>query len=527
MHQKLSIFFSWYSVNIRKIVFYTCCLTLAIVLLQRLLIIFSYEAHTAGIDNNFDYPIIRSLAGFSMYPNPADYPYAVNPYAPLFFVICSKLAALLHFTANDTIAIYRVSRSVCLLADGATCLLLYHMLGKFAHSQKALAIACTTLFFTIVSYLGYTINRSDALFLLFFTGTIFMLFQYKPGNIVVHCLLLSLLVTLCIFSKQNGISLLALVPVWLAIDRQYRAVLLFTVFTAILFTGMFVYFEVIYSNHFFSDHIINALKNKIDPRWFYVYIIKLMAATYLTLPLVIGLVISIQAIAANRSPFLKKLGVLFILQLLFSTALCFKWGSSLGYYNECFLLAFIIIAGFYTGMKHPGMPSAINIVAVYTLPACCIFIFHMVAQLFFFFINSRTEARQKFTEQVQIANYIKKAIGSQEQYVMDLSNPDFNFFKNLLYKESAAPNMDAVSCCTLPDSIFNYKGLTNGLRNGKIAFLIENKSGAEETRWGIDLGCYKPDTSFTNYRIYKFDAECAKHQENIQNNYLYPNGSKR
>lgn len=510
MQQALAVFFRWYSANIRRIVFYACCTILGIVMLERLLIVFSYEAHTAGIDNNFDYPIIRSLAGYSIYPNPSDFPYAVNPYAPLFFIICTKLATLLHYGANDTIAIYRISRMVCLLADTGTCILLFVMLRRFSFAGNPLALACTTVFFTIVSYLGYTINRADALFLLFFTATIFLLFNFKTRRLALHTLLLAILATVCIFSKQNGISLLLLVPTWLLVGRNYRAAAAFTLFTGILFAGMFLYFELVYSQRFFSDHIINALKNKIDPRWFYVYITKLIAPTYLTLPLLAALVVAVEVIAGQQQIFLKKLGVIFIIQLFFSTGLCFKWGSSLGYFNECFLLAFLLMAHFYTRAAKEKLSGLIHPACIYTFPAYCIFIFHMVAQLYFFFINSRNEARQKFTEQVQIANYIKKRISVSGKYVMDLSNPDFNFFKNLLYKEMAAPNMDAVACCTLPDSIFNYSGLTGGLNNGKIIFLIQSKTAPEQAKWGIDLSAYKPDTSFSNYCIYRFDASAVK-----------------
>src|SRR5205809_334436 len=116
MLERLSPLFLWYSLRMRKIIYYTCICTLAIVFLERLLIIFSFEAHTVGIDNNFDYPIIRSLAGFSIYPNPETYPYAVNPYAPLFFIVCKWVAMLLHCTADNTIGVYRISRAVCLLA---------------------------------------------------------------------------------------------------------------------------------------------------------------------------------------------------------------------------------------------------------------------------------------------------------------------------------------------------------------------------------------------------------------------------
>jgi len=505
MQQLIKKLFLWYSLHINIIIRYTCCAVLAVLFIERLCIIFSYEPHLAGIDNNFDYPVIRSLAGYSIYPNPAAYPYAVNPYAPLFFIFCKWVALAFHVSANDTIAVYRVTRSVALLADSGTCILLFCILRRFAKARKAVSLVALTGFFSILCYLGYTFNRSDAPFLLFYTASLFVLLSPSSASRIIRPLTLAVLATLCIFSKQNGISLLLLVPIWLLQEKSYRALFYFILFSSICFAGMFLYFQNFYTDHFFSEHIINSLKNKIDPRWFYVYVFKLMAGSYLAIPLAVSLVIAVKSIADSNSPgLLKKLGVFFALQFLLSTALSLKWGSSQGYYNESFLAGFILITTYYSSASSSGWPALLKTAGVYLYPAMLLFILHITAQLYFFFINSRDEAKEKFAEQVQISNYIKKELPSQNSYVIDLSNADFNFFKNLLYKECAAPNIDAVNCCTMPDKIFNYSELLLGLRTGKILFLIETKGSSQESLWGVDIQHYKIDSSFTSYTVYRY-----------------------
>jgi hypothetical protein len=504
MRHFISTAFSLYSVNINKIFYYTCAIALAAVFTERFLIIFSYEPHIAGIDNNFDYPVIRSLAGFSIYPNPEDYPYAVNPYAPLFFFVCKWVASLLQINPTDTIAVYWTSRSVCLLADTGTCILLFRLLYRHFRTDKATAVICVSLFFCMVSFLGYTANRADAFFLFFYCSTIYVLIRLSESKTIWASLFPAILTTLCIFSKQNGISLLLIVPVWFIAGKNYRSLILYLAFSAFFLISTFLYFECIYTDHFFHRHLIDALKNKIDPQWFYIYIFKEITPTYLTLPLALSLIISIRSIAENNAALLRRLGIICIVQFLFSTALSFKWGSSLGYYNESFLLAFIIIALFFTVFPQP-IRSAFHNMAIYIYPVVSVLFVHMIAQLFFFFINSRVEAKEKLNEQVQISNYIKSAIGTTDKYVIDLSNADFNFFKNILFKESAAPNIDAVGCCTLPGKIFDYSGLLDGFKNGKIMFIIKGKNSIEQSIWGIDIQQYQPDTVFTHYSIYKYD----------------------
>ncbi len=510
MQQFMRKLFLWYQSNISKILLYTCCVVLAVLFVERLCIIFSYEPHLAGIDNNFDYPVIRSLAGFSIYPNPAEYPYAVNPYAPLFFIVCKWVAVIFHVTAADTIAVYRITRSVAFIADLGTCLLLFVILRRHLNVSKAASAIVLTLFFSIICYLGYTFNRSDAPFLFFYAASLFILLKPEMPVTISRALVLAALATLCIFSKQNGISLLILIPVWLLLQKNYKALFFFVFFAATFCIASFWYFENIYSDHFFSEHIIHALKNKIDPRWFYVYVFKLMAPSYLIIPLAVAFIIAIKSIAENNHSFLKDAGIIFILQCGLSTALSLKWGSSQGYFNESFLLAFILIAAFYINNNAFTLPGFVKTATTYAYPALLIFIIHITAQLYFFFINSKTEAKEKFNEQVQIGNYIKKEIGQQNKYVIDLSNADFNFFKNILYKESAAPNIDAVRCCTLPDNIFDYSGLLDGLKTGKILFLIESNGAPQNAVWGRNLQRYKKDSVFNTYTIYKFDTTVLK-----------------
>ena len=505
MQQRLLNGFSWYSITINKIIFYTCGITLAVLFLERLGIIFSYEGHTAGIDNNFDYPIIRSLAGYSLYPNPSAYPFAVNPYAPLFFIICKSAALIFHIQAIDTISVYRISRSVALLADTGTGILIFLILRKLLKASMMLTISVIALFFCVICFLGYTINRSDSLFLFFYCGTLFVLIRRSFAANRLQPLITAVLVTLCIYSKQNGISLLLLVPVWFAQEKDYRSLLQFLFLTFFFCAGLFVYFEYYYTDHFFSEHIIHALKNKIDPRWFYIYVFKLTAGSYLTLPLAVSFIISVRSIAGNSNQLLKKLGWFFFLQFFFSTALCFKWGSSQGYYNESFLTAFIVIAAFYKNTISPKLQLFVKLAGMYTYPALLVMLIHVTAQLFFFFLNSKAEAKEKFNEQVEVSNYIRKEIGIQNRYVIDLSGADFNFFKNLLYKECAAPNIDAVSCCTLPAGIFDYSELLSDLKTGKILFLIERKDFSPGSLWGVDIEHFKEDTTFKSYRICKYD----------------------
>jgi hypothetical protein len=499
--------FLWYTNHVGKIIFWTCFAAIVVLILERVAIIFSYQGHLAGIDNNFEYPIIRSLAGFSIYPDPNAYPYAVNPYAPGFFILCKWIATALHHSADDTFAIYRIGRTIALLADLGSCWILYSLLRTRAELSRAASLIWTSFFLIILCFLGYSFNRSDCLFLFFYCLSVYLLLSPVSAHGAMSGLVLAVSVGLALFSKQNGFSLLVLVPLWLAMKRNYKSLAFFVCFILLLCFGGYYYFEFISSRHHFSEHVFQALRNRVDPKWFYIYIFKLLADSHLILPLLLAAIVSGKALTENRKPLLSSLSALYLTQLLINLGLCFKWGSSLGYFNESFFLSLIVLAIWARDIFQSARGSLLLPFGAYLYPVLLIFILHVGLQLYFYYIHNTGKARVHFEEQVALSQYIKKEIGGNDLYVLDLSRPDVDFYKNLLYKESAAPNFDAVDCCTLPDRIFNYSGMIQGLRNGKVLFLIEGNSNPEKTIWNTPLDHYLKDTTIGDNTLYRFDLK--------------------
>ena len=498
----------WYSSNIGKIIFRTCLFAFFILIIERIFIIFTYEGHLAGIDNGFDYQIIRELAGFSMYPNPEDYPFAANPYAPIYFIISKWVASLLHIRADDTISIYRVSRAVSLIADIGTIIILFGLIKKVTKCDKQRAFILTTLFWTILCYLGYTFNRSDCMFLFFYSCTLFFLITDFARDSFAKTLALALFTMLTIFSKQNGISLLLLIPLWFMLSKDFKNTAWFLIFVSIFLFVAYYYFQFVYTQQTFSKHILSVLKNRIDIRWFYVYIFKLLADSPLILPLVMALVVGIKSIAESNKSILSKISILFMIQLAMALGFSIKWGSSLGYFNECYFIAFILLGSMIA--KHSSSETNREptlSVSKYIYPALLIFFVHVSLQIYFYFLNNHEKAKDSFNQQMEVSHYIKKQIGNSDHYVLDLTDPDWDFFKTLLYKESIAPTFDMIDCCMLPDKIFDYTEMLNSFQTGKTQFLIERKGEKQKSIWNTDLSLYKADTTIFNYTIYRFQNQ--------------------
>src|SRR5689334_22001644 len=110
---------------------------LVLLLVVRTGIVFCYQGHLGGIDNNFDYPVMRLLKSLSIYPDPQNYPFAVNPYAPLFFYVSKIVCSITGIEAGDTIQIYFATRSVCLFCDLITMFMLYRVMRKYFQIERS------------------------------------------------------------------------------------------------------------------------------------------------------------------------------------------------------------------------------------------------------------------------------------------------------------------------------------------------------------------------------------------------------
>ena len=89
-----------YTGKIYGIAFFTAVFIILCLIAFRIMLIFTYNGEIGGIDNNFVYAVIRSMAGYNIYPDPEAFPYAVNPYSPLYYNLCSFVGNILNINVD-------------------------------------------------------------------------------------------------------------------------------------------------------------------------------------------------------------------------------------------------------------------------------------------------------------------------------------------------------------------------------------------------------------------------------------------
>jgi hypothetical protein len=488
---------------------YWFALLLAIVILggllaYRIMLILSYTGEVGGIDNNFVYDVTRSIGGLPIYTNPATPPYAITLYSPLYYNICALFGKLLKINPDEPIHVYQLCRTVSLICDIATCALLYGIMRarfRLAPELSMLAVAC---FASILCLLGYTFSRSDSLLLAFYAALILVLTGRSRNNKHPQLAGLGILSVCCILSKQNGIIAPVLVCTWLFIQGRKQQVVYYLIYF-LGFASVLLLYEKHY--HYLFLNAVVGLQNRLDLSWFYTDIFKRSMNSLWVIPLVFASVLALKYWINPDSRTDKSFAALFIIQSLFSLATSFKWGSTVGYFNESLLLSFILIAkqtAIYN--SEPAESYARKTVAI-LLPLILLFFIHTVAEGYLFFIQRQAARKAAYEQQKEVRNYLQPRLEGHS--VLNLARPNSDFFKTLFYKNITVPNMDMVDCCTLPDHTFDYSMLQLHLTDGHIGYLLTegDASAPPEKIWDVPLNHFQKDTTINGYTIFKYRKE--------------------
>ena len=461
--------------------------------------VFCYDPEFTGIDNNFIYPVIRQLQGGSIYPDPEQYPFPVNPYAPLLFYLSAFFCKLLGITGTDPIQVYFITRGICLLADLITLFVLYRILKRFAGIATIPALFATVAFFFLISYWSFTVMRSDSLLLLFYSLILYTLLLYIEKPRTMQLLLIVLLCNAAIFSKQNGIYMPFMVTGIFILTGKFRAAWMFPVIFAGIFALLLLLFTSIYQNHFFS-HLVTALNNRIDVRWFYQYIFKRLAESFVIIPFATGCWYAFQNFRRPPNLVIKTVSIAALCSVAFSLLIAFKWGSSIAYFNESMLALTILLALL---LKNTEGLTVIRKMATAGLFCIAIVYAHIALQLFFYHLNNFQEDRKVYQDQKTLSEELLAMIGKDDVYVF-ADDVNGTFFKNSMRDRLVAPNKDAIDCCTLPDGNFNYTLFKEGFANGKIRYLVFQEQWVPERFHDVSLRHYKKIKGRFGYAIYEY-----------------------
>ncbi|MFT3827358.1 MAG: hypothetical protein QM731_25745 [Chitinophagaceae bacterium] len=484
-----------------KVLYIFCGVCFTLLLVERILVVFSYHGFIAGIDNNFTYPVMRLLKSLSIYPDPENYPFAVNPYAPLFFYISFIICKITGVTAADGIHIYFVTRGLCLLFDLLTVCMLYKTMRKWFSISAQSSTLTSLCFLFLVSWWGYSMNRSDSLLLLWFSLILYYTLQLLNTRSATLLFVVALLCNAAIFTKQNGLIFPVAIGATLMYYKHWKQLLTFSLSFITIFALCLWLFMSLYPQGFFLAHLAKAINNRIDIKWFYIDIFRRLVSSFAIIPIAGGIYLAVRWFFKSKLTTIKTVSIFTIILTAWAISIAFKWGSHLGYFHEILFCITILLA---YGMERPGIFETARKILYPALFVLAFILSEILFHIYLYNLNNRNEEKAIYQAQKNVSDTLLPEL-KKDSYIFAYTNFYEDFFKILMQDKVILPNMDAVDCCTLPDGNFSYKKLAEGFENGKVEFIVYAKDSVFTAYHDMSLHKYTFYKAIGDYSVYRFN----------------------
>ncbi|MFN8287482.1 MAG: glycosyltransferase family 39 protein [Chitinophagales bacterium] len=316
-----------------------------VVLVNRQLLVFSYQTNLGGVEEIFAYYAQRFSAGLPLYIKPNTPPYFINQYGPLNPIILGTLIKLFGGNSNPHL-IFVLGRVLSLCYNLATSVIIYKLLKTGFKQEKNLSAVAALLTFLVFYPHNYALRPDSLKTLLVIASfyTIVLIGSGRTKNAVVAALLLAL----AIFTKQDSLVFLPLFGLYLFIVNR-ASTWRFTLLTLALVLFGALAFHFVYGA-VFTENIIRGLSQGVNFyyfekllsfTWQYILILALSASTLFALR---------QDLSHERKP-LFALGLLASASLVFGFFSCLKWGSAPVYFCDALILNAIFITNAYTHLS--------------------------------------------------------------------------------------------------------------------------------------------------------------------------------
>lgn len=480
-----------------------------IAVVVRIVLIGFYNNNLGGIEPNVVYGIQRLLLGQPLYQDPASGTYGIIQYTPLHYTATAAVGRLLHVSGLDAQGVYMLCRSLALVFNLLTVLLVAGIIRGWGFSRgQAIVLAMPALLLLTSHY--YT--RGDSMHLLFFVGALYAYIRYSKGLGLYNIIIAALCTAACIAVKQSGILSFGIIGFYLFfMARKPLHAIVYGI--AVAFFGIFIIKACTDGNWVgFYRNAYLGLKNGIDPSFLYNMFINQffldLVACY-----VLG---GILAWAAVRQIHDKTFGLLAAgaaLSFLFAVTTGLKIGSSNNYFVE--FLVFITIAlpfflqsatadrTFFHFRKKPVTLRRFAYIAFIIMLSSKV----MALSSGVFIERSIKNHKEDYMREMALNNYFEKELHIQQgEYIYFNSR---GFLDNLFVKYAIMPNKDVVQqVYTANPATYDYSAFIKGMNTGLIKYLVTPTDKD-------DLNVFEKDIPFIKFDRSKFRLMAQRNGFNV------------
>lgn len=458
-----------------------------------------------GIESNVIYSVLRMMAGYPLYQNPEQAPYAITQYSPIYYYLTVGVSQLVGFTPDDVYGVYAVGRCISLVANGFYA---WGLIQVARRLQLPISVAA------LVGVLGFTLlppqsyGRPDSLYNALVIWTIWAVLRWnisgsaKPLNY--GAALTALLVAIALFSKQSALCLPIIVGGYLVLFSGHARQIL-------PFLGWFILFlSVLYISLFRQDaslvyaNVVRGVSNGIDLANFRYNLVDhyLRPFAWLVIP---ALAISIRYIVFEQGA-RQFLGLANLGLFLFAMATGLKWGSALNYFTEFTGLSCLLVADVVWQLRNQHSDWA-NVGRLGLLLGVC----WVVPVNAMNFNWGRTFGvpitLDHYRHEQAVAQYVKNELKQCPDCLVYSTLYNSSYLNAFLFRNCIVPQQDLIIGSAYPLRSFDYTDLDRAAQDGRIQFVI-SRDGETEAPLSppIYLAKYHPIKSLEGYTVYKFNA---------------------
>ena len=475
----------------------------------RLALIFYPTPDIGGVEGNIIYFIQRILDGQPLYTDPAQPPYAIAQYPPLYYHIVSTTARIAGVGPDDVYSIFITGRIVSLLLNIGLIVIVFFIARKIyfiSFSRSLLMSVVSFIFLDITSF-----ARPDSLYHFFFMLTLYVLLKAfrdkEEGRDISKTAIIYLasLSVITFFSKQTGIILFLVNFSWFAFLKEYRKLFMYLGVCLGVLTIFLIGIQFLFGIDLFLKNTIIGINNGISFGWYRGIFIN---SFYLGFGLLfLPLFIAVLFIIRRESRLLLRLsGFTLLLFFVFLNGIALKLGSSPGYLTEWWTLLFVL-AAFYWPVITKKFSAITKELPAIVVGAIMILKISLISTTLIKTIGVAFSSNKMYTyrSEKDVARLVENKMLPGEKYVVftNLYTPE-SFISNFLFRHAVVPQFEIVALSTYPQKKYDYSGLEQGLQNGDIKWMLMEKPNSTKVFFAIKLDKYVLTDSAGPFSLYRF-----------------------
>lgn len=295
-----------------------------------------YRTELGGVEHNVVHGIQKVMLGRTLYEDPEQPPFDVIQYTPAYYLLCASIGKLIGLQGDDARAIYLLSRSMALFFNLVMGWYVYRSCRIGGGAQWSAMLAAGITFGCMWEHF---FARMDAMAAATSAATVFHFVNWSVSKRRSELVIAAVVAVIGAFAKQSGVVLMAVPVLFLALNREWRALRTVVIAMAITLTAAGAITLTLGTPWAFYQNTVLGLRNGFSLQM-YGELFRPATYKYFIGWHVLAIVIIVRGFS-DDDRVLRFVALAIVMSLAFALITGSKYGSRLNYIHESLMLTFI------------------------------------------------------------------------------------------------------------------------------------------------------------------------------------------